>query len=646
MQKYINAVASAVGRPVPGATVTVLTYPGGATATIYSDNGVTPRSNPISTDGNGSFSFYAADGRYSLQISGPGIVNQTIPDILLEDPIDGGSPGSFTTLTVASAGTVAGSAIQTLATLAASGSAGNIGSTAGTVQSDLDARPTIGSLAIPGTAANIGTAAGTVQTDLDARPTSASLAASGGAALVGGTWFGGVVATVAALATSIGASLLGFIQAGMGAVLRSIQDKLRERVSVKDFGAVGDGVTNNDAAFAAACAFVAANPTRNKLVFPSGIYVYSVSPNWAIQSARIEADGEVRLRYSGTGNVLIFDGGAASAVFDCRFTGNFILEGTASAGHGVYVRSVHHSKIEARVAGCGSTSSGLMSVWCVCTEFNVKSSGGEGWYSGAKPLHGIYLTNRGAGENTSDCVFLNPIVEAVTGDGIVCDGAVQNIFLGGTSEGNTGNGITLTANSINNHFYGIDLENNGGQDISDAGKYNTFHAILSDRSITTVAGAIGSTFEAGEVNAIVNNGAGTVLSHVRYSANGGLISGAGANLIKRDVYSIDTGKFDPNKNAASLIAPPVSCADTVTTTVLTLPSTGNNMFHVYAYLPGTGNAAAYGAYAVIYQDVASSRIMSQTNGSLLTITLSGQNVQVTQSSGATQAVYAMAQSLA
>jgi hypothetical protein len=53
--------------------------------------------------------------------------------------------------------------------------------------------------------------------------------------MVNGTWFGGVVNTVAALSTSVGASLLGFIQAGDGAFLRSIQSKLRESVSVLDF---------------------------------------------------------------------------------------------------------------------------------------------------------------------------------------------------------------------------------------------------------------------------------------------------------------------------------------------------------------------------------------------------------------------------
>jgi len=44
-----------------------------------------------------------------------------------------------------------------------------------------------------------------------------------------------VYATLITLLTSVGSALIGFIQAGTGAVLRLVQDKLRERVSVFDF---------------------------------------------------------------------------------------------------------------------------------------------------------------------------------------------------------------------------------------------------------------------------------------------------------------------------------------------------------------------------------------------------------------------------
>ena len=63
-----------------------------------------------------------------------------------------------------------------------------------------------------------------------------------------GTWddvTGNASGIFPVLAASSGSSLLGFIQAGVGAVARNAQSKMRERVSVEDFGAVGDGVTDS-----------------------------------------------------------------------------------------------------------------------------------------------------------------------------------------------------------------------------------------------------------------------------------------------------------------------------------------------------------------------------------------------------------------
>jgi len=91
MQKFSDSVAVAgsdsVLRPLSGATVTVYVY-GGAAATIYSDNGITTQTNPITTDSTGGFSFYAADGRYTLTIAKTGIETYTRSDVLIEDPVD------------------------------------------------------------------------------------------------------------------------------------------------------------------------------------------------------------------------------------------------------------------------------------------------------------------------------------------------------------------------------------------------------------------------------------------------------------------------------------------------------------------------------------------------------------------------------
>lgn len=50
---------------------------------------------------------------------------------------------------------------------------------------------------------------------------------------------------------SISSSQISFLQYGTGAVSRTAQEKMRDTVSAKDFGAVGDGVTDDTAAFQA-----------------------------------------------------------------------------------------------------------------------------------------------------------------------------------------------------------------------------------------------------------------------------------------------------------------------------------------------------------------------------------------------------------
>src|SRR2546430_15937887 len=111
MQRYTDVVLQAPGaQPLVGASVQVNTFPGGVPATIYVDNGVTLQGNPITTDGNGRFAFYAADGHYSIVITKAGYTTQTITDILLEDLADPNA-GNFTNATVSGTLALAGATV-------------------------------------------------------------------------------------------------------------------------------------------------------------------------------------------------------------------------------------------------------------------------------------------------------------------------------------------------------------------------------------------------------------------------------------------------------------------------------------------------------------------------------------------------------
>lgn len=78
------------------------------------------------------------------------------------------------------------------------------------------------------------------------------------------------------LGSNIGSSKVGHIATGTGATARTIQSKLRDVVSVKDFGAVGDGVTDDTTAIRNAITYVLSNP-KTGLLFEETTYLVGSS---------------------------------------------------------------------------------------------------------------------------------------------------------------------------------------------------------------------------------------------------------------------------------------------------------------------------------------------------------------------------------
>jgi hypothetical protein len=86
-------------------------------------------------------------------------------------------------------------------------------------------------------------------------------------------------------ATEVYAADVNFLQAGTGAVVRTAQAKMRDVVSVKDFGAVGDGVTDDTAAITNAIA------TGKNVYFPSGNYLLTSLLSITAQNQELYGEG-------------------------------------------------------------------------------------------------------------------------------------------------------------------------------------------------------------------------------------------------------------------------------------------------------------------------------------------------------------------
>lgn len=100
-----------------------------------------------------------------------------------------------------------------------------------------------------------------------------------------------------------GSAKIGFIQNGVGATNRTVQNKLFDFVSVNDFGAVGDGVTDDRNAFQAALTYVGS--IGGGVVAFDGNHFISTSitiPDLVTLQGPIHSSGQIPHTGTGSGN--------------------------------------------------------------------------------------------------------------------------------------------------------------------------------------------------------------------------------------------------------------------------------------------------------------------------------------------------------
>ena len=285
-----------------------------------------------------------------------------------------------------------------------------------------------------------------------------------------------------------------FLQAGAGAVARTAQAKMRDVVSVKDFGAVGDGVADDYAAIMAAYNALPAaggviNLGRGQFLFKTAILFtkpttligegYAILPAPTVAATELIKDSTV----SGTGITLRADACSLRNLSVRGLAGN-TGDGVAIQAGRCLLRDVSVFSMGNDGIRIGTDSAGYnQNLWCLD---NVKSK--------SNGRHGVFLNDKIASLGSSDAgggTLLHSDLQFNTSVGLCIGNAQLNTFVGNVCQQNTVAGVYIDAGGDLNTFIGGDVEANTTDFFTHASVYGTkvfggtYTGVISDSSATT-----------------------------------------------------------------------------------------------------------------------------------------------------------------
>jgi hypothetical protein len=288
--------------------------------------------------------------------------------------------------------------------------------------------------------------------------------------------------------------------------------------------------------------------------FPKGVFQHSVSLSLAYPGIVLRGSGSgTVLKFTGTSVCVRFDRSGLSGVNGIIME-NFLIKGNPNATYGIFLTNCHRTTFR-NITVVDVTQFGFdinFSVLGLIENFQCSVNISLAAFL---PSIGLRIDASGPYAATySTCqLIVNPVIEGISGVGILFDKCIFSKILNGTSEAN-GIGVQTTINSGSNVIDAIDCEANSVNDFVIGGFENTLRNAISGSAITTPVYISGTRtlIDGGHATGVENVGTNT--DFVNFTLATGSLIDTGSNTQIRNLYSTPKlANIPKNENAANLL---------------------------------------------------------------------------------------------